>query len=222
VVESGPAKNRRRWNPSVIIVFIIDSSSRRSNNSCRCIIVVIVIIIIVIVVIIVIVIVVIVIVIVAERDCSIRAYTEIIFPCKPRPGQYKKSSPETLMPRSGSYSPLLSLGTGISNHCAIVASVTKGVETLNRYALFFRCTNFPPPVLQNVAGCYAQSDGIDCTDKKKLTIWKISRRRPVLSEEGEFYLRPPVAYQHFSFLLYTLTQPWRKSFHEVMDFMKSH
>jgi hypothetical protein len=46
------------------------------------------------------------------------AYTEIIFPCKPHPGRYKKSSTDTTAPPSGSYSPLLSLWTGISDHCS--------------------------------------------------------------------------------------------------------
>jgi hypothetical protein len=48
---------------------------------------------------------------------SMSDYTKIIFPCKPRLGQYKISSPATLKPPSSSYSPLLSLGTGISDHC---------------------------------------------------------------------------------------------------------
>jgi hypothetical protein len=43
-----------------------------------------------------------------EGHVPMSAYTAMIFPCKPRPGQYKKSSPETLMPPSDSYSPLLS------------------------------------------------------------------------------------------------------------------
>jgi hypothetical protein len=35
------------------------------------------------------------------------AYTEIIFPYKPHPAQHMKSSPDAVMPPSGSYSTLL-------------------------------------------------------------------------------------------------------------------
>jgi hypothetical protein len=38
-----------------------------------------------------------------KRQMSV--YSEIIFPCKPRLGQYKKSSPETLMPPSSKLFP---------------------------------------------------------------------------------------------------------------------
>jgi hypothetical protein len=44
---------------------------------------------------------------------------QFIFLCEPRPGQYKKSSPETLMPPSSSDSLFLLLGTGLSGHCLL-------------------------------------------------------------------------------------------------------
>jgi hypothetical protein len=44
------------------------------------------------------------------------AYTEIICPCTTHQAQYKKYSSAALTPPSGSYSPSLKLGTGISAH----------------------------------------------------------------------------------------------------------
>jgi hypothetical protein len=43
------------------------------------------------------------------------AYTKIICPCNTRQAQNYKYSPDSLTPPSGGYSPLLSLGTGISS-----------------------------------------------------------------------------------------------------------
>jgi hypothetical protein len=51
------------------------------------------------------------------------AYTEIICPCTTRQARYKKYSPDAQTPPSGSYSPSLSLGTGISTYCEVVKSV---------------------------------------------------------------------------------------------------
>jgi hypothetical protein len=47
----------------------------------------------------------------------ISAYTEIICPYTMCHARYKKSSLDALVPPSGSYSPSISLGTGISAHC---------------------------------------------------------------------------------------------------------
>jgi hypothetical protein len=50
---------------------------------------------------------------------AMSAYTEIICPCTTRQAQYQKYSPDALTPPSFSYSPSLSLGTGIEALIAI-------------------------------------------------------------------------------------------------------
>jgi hypothetical protein len=68
------------------------------------------------------------------------AYTKIICPCTTGQARYNNYSPDTLTPPSGSYSPSLSLGTGISAHwCSLYASSTLFVDFSGIFLKFRRC-----------------------------------------------------------------------------------